>query len=774
MTKPLLARPRHAGLAAALALLLLAGHSRGGPLESAAAAFAREEFAEVLRQLPAAQREAEASLLRGRALLELGRHAEAEKSLSNLLPPLPQLRDLLQFLLGEALFGQKRFKEAAARFKAAGLAKNSRWIYLSWQRRAASLIAGRAYREAAEEYRHLLRIQAKHPRRPEWEVALALCQEKLGDRKKAAEALQEVWLGSPVSPAAASARKELDRLIAAGLKLKPPPLARRLARIRALRNEKSYAAALEELGALREREKSKEAAARLDLEIALTQLKADRPKEALAALRAIPASASDPPPWHLRKLIATCLARTGKIDEASALLLKHGLPAKGKLTPAQRAEVGRAAKLLAEYGRHAEALKLHERLLAGKKKLDAETRLELTWLAFRAGRHAEAIKGFEEHLKRGKASKDFTLYWLARAHAAAGQAPRAEELYRELIAKHPHTYYTILARSRLAELGKLKLPPGRCTAPKPPPSMAERSGEVLRRLAALIARYGDLYPSLQRAQTFWRLGMIADARRELRLIAIDAAFVAAKGRPKGWIQRPSVERLWRGGPLERRRFGKRERQIAKEGQVLRHALSGLLQAAGISYFAWQLGPADPSPERARNPRAYPELVNEMALRFKLDPNLVWAIMRTESSYRLDVISRVGATGLMQIMPHTGRRIAKAMGLKGYEHDSLFEPETNLLMATWYLKALSDKFHGQITLLAAGYNGGPHHVARWLDMRGKSCAADEFIEEIPFSESRRYAKKILRLVRLYERIYCGKDDRQASNKLDATFLPQPDF
>ena len=125
------------------------------------------------------------------------------------------------------------------------------------------------------------------------------------------------------------------------------------------------------------------------------------------------------------------------------------------------------------------------------------------------------------------------------------------------------------------------------------------------------------------------------------------------------------------------------------------------------------------------------------------------------------------------MPYTWDPIDELRRMQ-YRMSQLFEPELNLNMAGWYLRALQAKFRGQLPLMAAGYNGGPHHVARWLDQHGKGADLDEFIEEIPFSESRRYAKKILRLVALYERLYCGKDDRRAVNALNVTYLPQPDF
>lgn len=774
----------HAMARAALLLLLLLPRSlqAESAIDRAAQAFAAGSAAGAVRELKA-ETSPEARLLRARSLLALGRHAEARTALRGLVKALPHLRDLVLFLRGEAFLGLGLHREAADRFRDAARSKDSRWIYRSWQRRADALFAAKRFGAAAEELRHLLRIQAKSSRRPAWELRLALCLEAQGEKRKAAEALEQLWLQRPDAAASEQARKELDRMIAAGLRLRPPTLAQRLARVRALRREKRYADVRGEIARLLElpeAQRSRELRATLHLELGESELRAGRAREALAALaQAAPPAprrgAAPRAPRSLRRLQALALGRLGRADEGARLLLPERDNPKGPVPAARSGELRRAAEYLADHGRYADALAIEERLQRRTKRLAPEALFRLAWLGYRAGALDAALPRLEAWAARaGRRQPDFSLYWRARFHARAKNAAQAETLYRELLAKHPHTYYGILARSRLAEAGKLTLKPGSCDGKWPARDRAAAARSVAPQLAALSARHAQLLPALRRAQTLWSLGMLADARRELRLIAIDVAWIASRGRPRGWLERPSVERLWRDGPLERRRFGAREREIAKLGVALRHPLAALLDAAGVSFFGYQLGATEEDPERRRHPRAYPELTMEVARRFKLDPNLIWAIMRTESSYRLDVISRVGATGLMQIMPLTGRRIASAMKLESYEHSQLFEPETNLSMAGWYLRALSDKFRGQIRLVAAAYNGGPHHVARWIDMRGKGADADEFVEEIPFSESRRYAKKILRLLCLYERLHCGKEDRVAPNTLDLRYLPQPDF
>jgi soluble lytic murein transglycosylase len=730
-----------------------------GHFGEAARAFATGKFKAGLEALPRSKvLDPEGRLLRARLLIKLRRHREARGLLRKLLSELPHMRDLIRFLQGEALFGLKRYHQAARLYRAAARARHSRWIDLAWERRAAALMAARQYRAAAREYEHLLNIYAKHPRRPELALARAVCLMRAKLRRKAGVALQDIWLRWPVSPAAEQAREHLAKLRARRVRVRPPPFWRLIQRARILRRNKRYPKTLEALKELeRGRRLTGAEAARIKRERALTLYKSGDVAGALAVLeRLLRTHKSD----SIRLQLAHCKARLGKLDEAEALLPSVGRRA----GPGRIAALRQRAVFLATYGRYDKALVHHDQLVKllppARRKRSLAT---ATWLAYRAGEYARAIRGFEELARRSRRLRARYTYWQARAHARAGQPKKAEALYQQVTERHLRTYYGMLARSRLLEAKKVTLPTTTCP---PPPAQPAFLGDpkVAELLDKLIARDGRLYPSLRRVRTFWRLGMLADARRELWLIGIDFAWAKARGRPRVFVHRPEAVRVLRGGKPPRRRFGARERAIYKERARLVPLLGELMQRAGIFYFAWRFLPRDKDPVRHAFPQAYSALVTRTAKRFKLDPNLLWAVMKTESSFRTDAVSRAGATGLMQIMPSTGRLLAAEMKLEGYHHSRLYDPEVNVTMAGWYLGAVLKKFKGQITLAAAGYNGGPHNVALWLDQRGKGSDLDEFIEEIPFSESRRYAKKIIRLVALYERVYCGKDDRTLPTRL----------
>jgi soluble lytic murein transglycosylase len=127
---------------------------------------------------------------------------------------------------------------------------------------------------------------------------------------------------------------------------------------------------------------------------------------------------------------------------------------------------------------------------------------------------------------------------------------------------------------------------------------------------------------------------------------------------------------------------------------------------------------------------------------RLDPYLVASIIREESMYDPKAISLAGAVGLMQVMPETGRWVAGQLGLKGFEPDQLFDKDLNIKLGSWYLSHLFEQFNGNLVFTIAAYNAGPDAVKEWIQ-RGDFQDIDEFVEQIPFSETRLYVKKVLR-------------------------------
>lgn len=156
------------------------------------------------------------------------------------------------------------------------------------------------------------------------------------------------------------------------------------------------------------------------------------------------------------------------------------------------------------------------------------------------------------------------------------------------------------------------------------------------------------------------------------------------------------------------------------------------------------------------PKAFSQFVDKYSKDFSVPNELVWGIMRAESQYRKDAISPVGALGLMQVMPFTGYRVANLLGDKDFQPRQLLEPDAAIKMGARYLSRLMLKFDNTIPLVAAGYNAGPHRVNNWLNAFGH-LETDEFIEHIPFLETRNYVKKVVSNCYVYSQLYGNKKD-----------------
>ena len=149
------------------------------------------------------------------------------------------------------------------------------------------------------------------------------------------------------------------------------------------------------------------------------------------------------------------------------------------------------------------------------------------------------------------------------------------------------------------------------------------------------------------------------------------------------------------------------------------------------------------------PAAFSSHVWQKGWEHDIDPLLMLALMRVESRYRHDAVSRVGAMGLVQVMPKTGHRVAALMGDADFRVDRLNEPGMNIQLGTFYLGELIRRFGDPgYALGVASYNGGPHNVGRWLKEK-VGIPFEEFVEEIQFRETRRYTKRVIE----YYAIYC---------------------
>jgi len=153
-------------------------------------------------------------------------------------------------------------------------------------------------------------------------------------------------------------------------------------------------------------------------------------------------------------------------------------------------------------------------------------------------------------------------------------------------------------------------------------------------------------------------------------------------------------------------------------------------------------------------RPFESIVLEAAAKYKLEPHLIWAVMREESHFRPEAVSPVGAIGLMQIMPATGLEIARRMGININSSD-LLRPEVNIKFGAFYLRKKLDLFAGDMDKALAAYNGGQGNVRRWSRSPLGATPAD-FPSVITFFETREYITKVLNSYYTYNWLYGASD------------------
>jgi soluble lytic murein transglycosylase len=152
------------------------------------------------------------------------------------------------------------------------------------------------------------------------------------------------------------------------------------------------------------------------------------------------------------------------------------------------------------------------------------------------------------------------------------------------------------------------------------------------------------------------------------------------------------------------------------------------------------------------PVPYPVQVLEHAARYGLPPHLVYAMIREESRFDRDAVSRAGAVGLMQLMPETGRYVAGELEMPDWGDENLLDPEINLAFGIWYASSLIDVSGGDYLRMLAAYNAGPANAKRWFAGSDRAANVIDVVDGIDFKETRSYVQRIVESANVYHRLY----------------------
>ena len=150
------------------------------------------------------------------------------------------------------------------------------------------------------------------------------------------------------------------------------------------------------------------------------------------------------------------------------------------------------------------------------------------------------------------------------------------------------------------------------------------------------------------------------------------------------------------------------------------------------------------------PIKYEEYVTKYSNELNIDPMLTYAIIKTESNFKEDVISKSGAIGLMQLMDNTAKEQAEKLNVE-YTNETLLNPEKNILLGLNYFSTLLDKFNQNYILAFTAYNAGLGNVQKWI-LNGTIKEDGTDIENIPFKETNMYVRKIINNYEMYKKLY----------------------
>jgi hypothetical protein len=195
----------------------------------------------------------------------------------------------------------------------------------------------------------------------------------------------------------------------------------------------------------------------------------------------------------------------------------------------------------------------------------------------------------------------------------------------------------------------------------------------------------------------------------------------------------------------------------KDFQMWLYAMSGNnLKAIDTAYFAIPESQALDFQDikfQYAYPLAYADIItDEVSKSLKIDPMLVHALIKQESHYQKTIVSKAGAVGLMQVMPYTAKAIAKSLNMRPPRIHDLYQPDTNIKLGVNYMESVFAQFDNNIIFAVASYNAGPTIVKVWKNKFQTYRDADEFIESIPYEETRNYVKKVFNNYWIYKKLY----------------------
>lgn len=617
-----------------------------------------------------------------------------------------RLEDYSLYFLGEIALlrddqdgAHKFFRALTEKFPA------SVWVLPATLELAKARIAAQDYAGASERLRQTIERAGRQESGQEARFLLARLHELQGELTESQALYQQLREMSPLSPWAAKARKEANRMREAH----PQQLG--LTTWEALAKEAD----------LLHRERQFEEAGKLYRKV-LGRLPRDGPRarflkrlgqvyldsrrrdEAIPVLSEIVRDHGDAPEapealYHLARIY------WNRDENLKALEYFKRLQERYPENSFNDAALFASARIQASLNKPEEARRLYESF--GKKfpnsPLLDEVTWSLAWLLYLNADYSEAHDVFKRLAQNARRSgyKFAALYWQGRLVERMGRSEEAKQIYSGIVGDPEDSYYKGPAAERLKQMGA------------PHNEQSPQANDPNPSWDLPLSQAGAFH--LARARALEELGLNDLAVREL-----DAISDLNLSNPD-----------WK--------------------LLLMHEYARNKAYARSMAIANEFPDSAEELRRYRYPLGYWESIQRIAGTSGLDPYLVVALIRQESLFDPKAVSPASAYGLMQLLPSTAARVAKRLSLDAFTAERLFEPELNLRLGARHLKEMLQQFPKSLPKAIAAYNAGEQAVARW-EKQIEARDEEEFIELIPYGETRLYVKLVLRNHRIYTRLY----------------------
>jgi soluble lytic murein transglycosylase len=334
------------------------------------------------------------------------------------------------------------------------------------------------------------------------------------------------------------------------------------------------------------------------------------------------------------------------------------------------------------------------------------------WLSYRQKLYPDAASLFEDQIRLYPSASETVaaLYWRARLYEVVDHKPAmAAANYRAIVRTYQHFFYAQMSRARLAELGDTEA----VTAPQ-----VDRIQPLP--LPKLVDTFPSDSPQLAKARLLANAGLNEYIAQE----------IAADPDSESWSALAEAQ-IYAS-------YGETYRAIRSLKRALPYATSAPIASIPLAYW------------RILFPEPYWDTIKAESAKNNLDPYFVAALIRQESEFNPSVISYANAWGLMQLLPSVGKQMAREEGMTHFQTFQLLDPETNIKLGTRYLREMLDHLGNVPEYALAAYNAGESRVVDW-ESAGPYGGMDEFVESIPFTQTREYVQAILRNMETYKAI-----------------------